>query len=226
MIVVDDGSSDKTCEVVQDFKERSRAPIKLCKLHKNHGKGGAVKKGIMRAGGKLILFLDADGATNIEDFEKLERQLGAKPFKGDQVQALKAVAVGSRAHLEEESIAQRSVLRTILMHGFHQVARICVRSVKDTQCGFKLFTREAAKSVIPSLHIERWAFDIEIIFLCESLGIEVQETAVRWQEIDGSKVNPLTAAITMARDILAIRLCYLLGIWKLDTFVGTRKKQQ
>jgi len=68
-----------------------------------------------------------------------------------------AIAVGSRAHLEEESIAQRSVFRTFLMKGFHLIVwLLCVRSVRDSQCGFKLFTRPAALLIFSNLHVERW----------------------------------------------------------------------
>lgn len=86
------------------------------------------------------------------------------------------VVVGSRAHLEEKSIASRAWYRTVLMKGFHMfVMALCTNKVKDTQCGFKLFTREAGKLLFSNLHLYRWAFDIEIIYLAQYLRIPLHE---------------------------------------------------
>lgn len=85
-----------------------------------------------------------------------------------------------RAHLEEKSIATRAFYRTILMRGFHVLVTLfCTRNIKDTQCGFKLFTRKAANILFKSLHLERWAFDIELIYLAESLKIPLTEVSER-----------------------------------------------
>ena len=84
----------------------------------------------------------------------------------------------SRAHLEESSIATRAFYRTVLMRGFHiLVMLLCTQNIKDTQCGFKLFTRKSAQILFKSLHLERWAFDIELIYLAESLGIPLTEVS-------------------------------------------------
>jgi dolichyl-phosphate beta-glucosyltransferase len=97
--------------------------------------------------------LDADGATKISDMERLEEAL-SKLAKDHSVPAL---VVGSRAHLQEQAVAERSVFRNFLMYGFHiLVYLLCVRGIKDTQCGFKLFTRSAAASLFQMIHINRW----------------------------------------------------------------------
>lgn len=89
------------------------------------------------------------------------------------------IVVGSRAHMATESMTKRAWYRTILMKGFHCLVMLfATRNVKDTQCGFKLFTRDAARLVFPAMHTRRWAFDIEMIVIAESLGIPIKE--VRW----------------------------------------------
>lgn len=101
------------------------------------------------------------------------------------------------------------------MHGFHFiVSTLCVRNIRDTQCGFKLFNRSAAQLLFPPLHIERWAFDVELFYLANMLSIQVVEIPVRWQEIPGSKLDVFSATVTMLRELLLIRFCYTFGIWK------------
>jgi len=108
----------------------------------------------------------------------------------------------------------------VLMKGFHFYVQVLVtRSVQDTQCGFKLFTRRAGKALFGTMHLYRWAFDTELIYLAEWLGVPIQEVAVNWHEVDGSKLirsklDVVTTSITMARDILCMRLSYLLGLWE------------
>jgi dolichyl-phosphate beta-glucosyltransferase len=134
---------------------------------------------------------------------------------------LRLVSHLSRAHLEKDSISKRAFYRTILMHGFHVlVSMLCTDKIRDTQCGFKLFTANTARKLFNNLHLERWAFDIELIYMAQSLGIPMVEVAVNWQEIPGSKLirsklDVITTSLEMARDIVCIRLSYLLGVWQI-----------
>ena len=125
--------------------------------------------------GENLLFADADGATTFSDLTKLERCLEEITKEGE------GLVCGSRAHLEEESVAQRTAVRTLLMYGFHAcVWLFAVKTVKDTQCGFKvrksfmsidkcymwyfqLIKRNSARKIFKTLHIERWAFDVEML---------------------------------------------------------------
>jgi len=166
--------------------------------------------GMLRARGENLLFADADGATTFCDLVKLEDAM--KDLK-DEHQGL---VCGSRAHLEEESIANRTIIRTILMYGFHACVWIfAVKTIKDTQCGFKLLKRKTAQLIFTTLHIERWAFDVEMLKVAEMMNIPMAEVSVRWQEIDGSKLSPLLDAIQMFRDIFFLWLRYAIGAWKL-----------
>lgn len=183
--------------------------------------------------GRFLLFADADGATKFADYTKLENSL--KTLTNNDWET-EAISIGSRAHLEQESTATRSLFRTILMHGFHLLVWLfAVRSIKDTQCGFKLMTRSAARRIFNIMHVERWyvaqsfsiqtplisfrlfrAFDVELLFIAESFKMPIDEIAVNWTEIEGSKLTPFMSSLQMGRDLLLIWLRYQIGAWKLS----------
>ena len=225
VIIVDDGSRDNTAKVGLAYsKKYTTSKVRVLVLHENHGKGGAVRKGMMRARGKHILMVDADGATKISDLERLEEE--AAKLEGAQSKR-SSVVVGSRHHMMLDAVAERTALRNLLMHGFHfYVSVMCAPGINDTQCGFKLFSRHAAQKIFPSQHIERWAFDVELLYLANKQSIPTMEVAVNWQEIDGSKVNLFSSIPQMARDIFSIRLCYLLGIWQINKGHIVKNKSQ
>ncbi|KAI4901258.1 hypothetical protein NFI96_015259 [Prochilodus magdalenae] len=215
VIIVDDGSKDKTTEVALGYTRKYGADkVRVLTLKRNRGKGGAVRMGTMSSRGRLILMADADGATKFADIEKAEAGLqGLGPTPENM-----AITCGSRAHLEKESVAQRSVFRTFLMYGFHfLVWFFCVKGIKDTQCGFKLFTRPAAMWTFSSLHVERWAFDVELLYIAQCLKIPIAEVAVNWTEIEGSKLVPFWSWLQMGRDLVFIRLRYITGAWRLES---------
>lgn len=215
VIVVDDGSKDNTTEVAMGYTRKYGAQkVRVLTLVNNRGKGGAVRMGTLSCRGHLILMADADGATKFADLEKVEAALQSLNPKPENM----AISCGSRAHLEKDSVAQRSVFRTFLMYGFHfLVWFFCVRGIKDTQCGFKLFTREAALKTFSSLHVERWAFDVELLYIAQCFKIPVAEVAVNWTEIEGSKLVPFWSWLQMGMDLIFIRLRYLTGAWKLES---------
>jgi len=216
IIVVDDGSKDKTTPVALEYtKKYTSERIRVLKLKKNRGKGGAVKRGMLCARGRYLLMADADGATEIADLDRVEAE--TKKIERDGL----AVGIGSRAHMQQDAVAKRKWYRNILMYGFHTLLGIFgVRGIKDTQCGFKLFSRRAAQLLFPSQHVERWAFDVELILLSQRFGIPMTEVAVNWQEIAGSKLSLFAASVQMARDIIRIRFAYMLGVWTVRSKMG------
>jgi dolichyl-phosphate beta-glucosyltransferase len=161
--------------------------------------------------GKFLLFADADGATKFSDYGKLETVLNRLVITNKS-----ALVIGSRAHLEQEATAQRSFFRTILMHGFHFLVWIfAVKGIRDTQCGFKLLTRSAARTCFNIMHVERWAFDVELLFIAQSYKMPIEEVAVNWTEIDGSKVTPVWSWLQMGRDLFLIWARYTIRAWSL-----------
>jgi len=220
VIIVDDGSKDNTSKVGLEWsKKYGGDKIRVLTFEKNRGKGGAVRMGVFCSRGHNILFVDADGATKFSDLVHVEQ--GLEQLHGGKEGM--AVSVGSRAHLQNEAVANRSLFRNILMYGFHAVVYIlAVKGIKDTQCGFKLFTRAAALTLFSSLHVERWAFDVELLYVAQALGIPIAEKAVNWEEIDGSKMIPIFSWIQMGKDILLIRCRYLVGAWKICTHANLK----
>ncbi|XP_064405059.1 dolichyl-phosphate beta-glucosyltransferase-like [Halichondria panicea] len=213
VVVVNDGSPDNTSQEAINFVQQYGCDkIRLLELDKNRGKGGAVRMGCLSVRGERVLFLDADAATDIKDVARLEKALDALTTD----HSVPALAIGSRAHLQEEATAQRSFFRNILTYGFHlAVYVLCVKGVKDTQCGFKMLTRSAASTLFQLMHIDRWAFDVELLYIAQQLKMPIKEVAVNWQEIEGSKLVPLWSWLQMGRDLLFIRLRYTFGLWTL-----------
>ena len=125
------------------------------------------------------------------------------------------IAIGSRAHLQKKAEAERTIFRNFFMWGFHFVVKYVgdVHGIKDTQCGFKLFTRNAVRKTVGYQRIRRWCFDPELLMLAQKQGIPIREEAIAWQEIDGSKIQPLKASFNMFRELVLMRGCYMFGIW-------------
>ncbi|KQK12423.1 dolichyl-phosphate beta-glucosyltransferase [Brachypodium distachyon] len=227
VLIVDDGSTDCTSKVAFGYVKKHKIDnVRVLLLGRNHGKGEAVRKGMLHSRGELLLMLDADGATKITDLEKLEAQVRALAKKADSSLAPSAtssqrlsdveIAVfGSRAHLEKEALATRKWYRNFLMKGFHLVVLLTAGpGIRDTQCGFKMFTRSAARKLFTNIRLKRWCFDVEIVYLCKHLRIPMAEVSVSWTEIPGSKVR-MTSILHMVFELLLIKVGYGLGIWKI-----------
>jgi dolichyl-phosphate beta-glucosyltransferase len=209
IIIVNDGSRDGTSQCADRYcKMFDHDKVRVITLEKNRGKGGAVRAGVLASRGNYIIFADADGASKFSDIEKLEK------FMYHNIDSNLTVAIGSRAHMEEEAIASRSLFRTILMKGFHfLVWTCCVRTIRDTQCGFKMFNRNAALLLFKNYHNESWAFDVELLYLAEQLGCTMGEIAISWKEVDGSKIVPVFSWVRMGWDVVCLATLYNLGVY-------------
>lgn len=196
IIVVDDGSTDSTCEVVRKF-ERVREQVKLIQLPKNYGKGHAIRLGILNSRGSAILFADADGATPIDEFHRLY----------DAIQSGAEIAIGSRAIASTNTRVTTSIHRKLLGRIFNRcVNTVLLPSIADTQCGFKLFTRNAALFLFKRQHADRFSFDVEILYIARKAHISIAEIAINWTNVPGSKVNLLTDSLRMLRDVFTFKM--------------------
>ncbi|KAM7494905.1 hypothetical protein LguiB_029514 [Lonicera macranthoides] len=230
VIIVDDGSADETKRVAFNFvRKYSVDKVRVILLGRNYGKGEAIRKGMLHSRGELLLMLDADGATKVDDLEKLENEILAVANKerhfGDSgssgsslpMSDIPVVAFGSRAHLEEKALATRKWYRNFLMKGFHIVVLLAAGpGIRDTQCGFKMFTRAAARKLFTNIRLKRWCFDVELVYLCKWFRIPIKEISVKWSEIPGSKVNPLSIP-NMLWEMALMSLGYRAGIWKVSS---------
>ncbi|KAH6802932.1 Nucleotide-diphospho-sugar transferases superfamily protein [Perilla frutescens var. frutescens] len=230
VVIVDDGSADSTKRVAFDFVKRYTVEnVRIVLLGRNHGKGEAIRKGMLHSRGELLLMLDADGATKVSDLEKLENQIHAVAAKeqkygdssaGDATSRIADVpiaAFGSRAHLEEKALASRKWYRNFLMKGFHLVVLLAAGpGIRDTQCGFKMFTRAAARKLFTNIRLKRWCFDVELVYLCKYFDIPMIETSVTWSEIPGSKVNLLSIP-NMLWELALMSVGYRTGMWEIHS---------
>jgi len=162
--------------------------------------------------GEYILFADADGATQISELDTLMEEMNKIIEEGY------GVVVGSRANLQKQAEVERTFFRNFLMWGFHIVVKIIggIHKIKDTQCGFKLFSRRAALLLFSGMHLERWAFDVELLYLAQHNKIPIAEKNVKWKEIEGSHLEEEGLKIVsfkMLWDIFRCRVSYITGVW-------------
>lgn len=230
VIIVDDGSSDGTVRAASEFvRKHGFDAVRVLRLPQNRGKGYAVKSGMLCSRGQRLLMMDADGATKVSDLERLEAKLAEiSSYKEDPVKsprankAAAAVAgpsaplgfvLGSRAHMQDSATAKRSALRNFLMHGFHVLVMMVVgNQIRDTQCGFKLFSRAAAQQLYSNQRLQRWCFDVELVYLAQQLKVPMAEVQVNWTEIPGSKIR-VTSMAHMALELAMIKAGYGGGLW-------------
>jgi dolichyl-phosphate beta-glucosyltransferase len=193
IIVVDDGSNDNTTGVVKAYGDRG---VVLLSNNSNRGKGYSVKRGVMSARGDHILFSDADLSTPIEEIEKMFEYIE---------QGYDAV-IGSRGLEQSNIVKHQPWYREGMGKAFNRIVRLAtVDGFVDTQCGFKLFKREAAKRVFDQQKLHGFAFDVEIVFLLVKHGYRVKEMPVSWTDSPLSRVRIFRHPLQMFIDVIKIR---------------------
>lgn len=179
IIIVNDGSTDRTPHF---FKEvLAGSPIRVLGGSTNKGKGGALREGILAARGEYVLCTDADLSTPIEEVEKLLPRLLRDGYD---------VAIGSRKLASSQVVPQPWHRRMIGSAGNWLIRAVLGLPFRDTQCGFKLYRREAAKELFSELSMPRFSYDYEVLSRAQKLGMHVAEVGVRWKDVAGSKVRP------------------------------------
>ena len=204
IIVVNDGSTDATADVVRQFAV-ANPMIVLLENPGNRGKGYSVRNGMLHARGAVALFTDADLSSPITEADKLFEALadGAD------------VAIGSRWLKRELQTERQPVHRQLYGRLFNLGLRVVLGlDYRDTQCGFKAFTRQAIQVVFTRQQIERWGFDPELLFLAKKFKFKTVEIPVEWAHDHRSKINPLRDGLQMGIDVLKIRWNVLTGRYK------------
>ncbi len=189
IIVVDDGSTDKTVSVAESFE--NFLPIKILRISPNLGKGNAVKTGVRNADSDFILIYDADAATPPEEISKLFSETENADF-----------IIGSRIIKGAETTM--SPRRKFVGKCFHFLCLPLIPKIKDASCGVKLIKTGIAKKIFERQYIERFAFDIEILWLAKKMNCQIKEVGVKWDEIPGSKVRVSRDSIEMFFSVLGL----------------------
>lgn len=206
VLIVDDGSKDKTAELSEKFA-KSHEGFRVLK-EEHRGKGGTVIAGMLAANGEIVLFSDMDQATPIDQLEKIL----------PKIKEGYDVVIGSRTGRKGAPL-----VRKVMAYGFSLLRLIVLRlPFRDTQCGFKAFKKKAAEKIFKRMKIFNEnnkaegasvsaGFDLEILYIARKLNLKVAEVPVLWQHQEGTKVNPIKDSIEGFRDLVKVRINALQG---------------
>jgi glycosyltransferase involved in cell wall biosynthesis len=207
VIVVDDGSADDTVEVVDRFAA-GRPPdgavsVRVVRNGRNRGKGYSIKHGVLLAQGDLVLISDADFSTPIDDLPLLGQAVEKEGY---------GIAIGSRGLVDSRVEVHQAAWREMMGRGFNRLVRLLTGlPFKDTQCGFKLARRREVLPLFRAARVERFAYDVEILYLARKAGVKVREVPVTWRNAEGTKVSAWIDPLDMLKDILRVLLRDRLG---------------
>jgi len=196
IIVVNDGSRDDTVGVVLKVQKEKNS-LKLISYKINRGKGYAIRKGIGSSKGDVILISDADLSTPIDEVEKLLIEFN----NGYDV------VIGSRALEGSNIVVRQPWWREFMGKTFNRFVRLTLlKEFMDTQCGFKLFKGDVARAIFKRATIDRFAYDVEVLYLAGRAGYKIKEVPIRWVNSPHSKVKPVKDSMEMLKDLIRIRL--------------------
>jgi len=201
ILVVSDGSQDRTVEVAQELTQKIQN-LRVIVQKENHGKGYAVRKGMLTAKGEWRVFMDADNATTIDHVEKLWPEFK----KGHEV------VIGSRDIKGAEIAVRQAWWRQRLGDVFNLIVQVLsgLWGIWDTQCGFKGFSANAAQKIFSRCVIDRWAFDVEVLVIAKKFGFSIKEIPVRWVNDKESKVT-FSGMVKMLLEVLQIAVNNIVG---------------
>jgi dolichyl-phosphate beta-glucosyltransferase len=195
VILVDDGSTDDTVAKAHRFAAEEKLDLHVVSYGANRGKGAAIRAGVLASSGDPVLVSDTDLSTPLSEWVKLAERLPTHP-----------VAIGSRA-MEQALVRKRQPFyRQAMGRTFNQFVRLLtVRGIADTQCGFKLFRGDLAHELFREARIDRFAYDVEILYLAQRRGIAIAEVPVVWVNSPESKVAVVRDSSRMLWDLFRIR---------------------
>ena len=193
IIVIDDGSKDSTPEIAQKFKSNN---VRLIQNPQNMGKGFSVKLGMINAKYDPVLFIDADLATPIEETTKFI----------EAIQEGYDVVIASRNIEGAKITVEQPKYRQVLGKAFPMIVKgMILDEIKDTQCGFKMFKKDAARKIFPRQTVKRWAFDVEVLYIAKQLNFKIKELPVKWMDKGNSKLSPIKDSARMLNEVFKIK---------------------
>ncbi len=199
IIVVDDGSLDHTVDEVETFAE-THEHVRVLSYAPNKGKGHAVRIGMLAASGSVIIFNDADGSSPIEEIEKLEHSIDCG-FD---------IAIGSRAKPDKTRKVDALTYRKYIGNTFNLIVQsLVLPGIHDTQCGFKMFRHAVARDIFSVAQMDGFAFDVEVLYIAKIRHYRVDEIAINWSNVEGSKVNVFVDSPKMFIGLLKVAF----GAW-------------
>jgi len=194
ILVVDDGSTDRTVEVSENAGLGEK--LRVLRHEANRGKGAAVRTGMAAVRGRFALFSDADLSTPIEEIEKFWPKMDAG-FD---------IVIGSRGMRESRIEVHQNIVRETMGRTFNLLVRLLVvPGIHDTQCGFKIFTDRAVRTIFPRCRLDGWAFDVELLAIALDEGFRIAEVPVRWINSPFTRVKAFSASTQMFFDLLRLR---------------------
>jgi len=205
IIVVDNGSTDDTADVVHSYKDEVEHSAVYVLAEPCPGKGCAVQRGVAKARGDYVVFMDADNATHISEMEKV----WPKFEEGYDI------VIGSRRLPGSKLAKKQPWIRETMGRASNLLIRmLAVPGIKDTQCGFKVFTKKAAHDIFAVVTIERWGFDIEVLAVARKFGYKIAEVPVTWYHFESENIEGSSYTNTLSD---------LLSVWK-NLVTGKYKK--
>jgi len=201
VLLVDDGSTDQTIPLVKSLLERHVPGMyRIEQLERNQGKGGALRKGMLSARGRYILFLDADGSTAISELDNF-----VPAFSADNDIY---IAIRTKKHAAP-------LKRKLFGYGYIFLANFILgMRVSDFTCGFKCYSQKAARTIFSRQRLNNWSFDAENLFIAKKFGFRIREIPVYWKHVGDSKVKVFKNVIVCGIDLLRIRINEMLGSYR------------
>lgn len=196
IIIVDDGSTDQTSDVGAAFRPSGDTTVRVIQYRHNRGKGAAVREGFCASKGKMVLLTDADLAAPIAGFRRLLSQFGPS-----------TVVIGSRAVDRSLLFDPQPWYRDMMGRVFNVMVRtFLIPGIYDTQCGFKLFPGQTARSLAQVQELDGFAYDVELLAVSLAWGLKIVEIGVPWGHVEASRVLPGRHSLQMFRDLLRVTL--------------------
>ena len=197
ILIVVEKSSDGTLRIAQDML-KGRPAFQVVDNQVHRGKGYAVKSGMLKAQGELIVFMDLDLSTPLDEIGPFLEKMHKDPSMG--------ILIGNRRHPETEIVRRQSLVRQTMGRIFNWfVQRIAIRGIRDTQCGFKMFRKHTVRPIFQRQKTDRFSFDVEVLLLAQELGFKIADSPVRWKNEGESKVNIITDSIRMLVDLFRVK---------------------